>query len=58
MERKLASVADMYGKADPRPAPPAYTPEDRRRMALAEEEEQLAQRRLTARGAPRGHAEG
>ena len=51
VERKIATVADMYGRADPRPLPPTYTAEDMKRMAAAEEEEMLEARRLTARGA-------
>eukprot|EP00242_Pyramimonas_sp_CCMP2087_P015836 CAMPEP_0198211372 /NCGR_PEP_ID=MMETSP1445-20131203/23451_1 /TAXON_ID=36898 /ORGANISM="Pyramimonas sp., Strain CCMP2087" /LENGTH=300 /DNA_ID=CAMNT_0043885617 /DNA_START=459 /DNA_END=1360 /DNA_ORIENTATION=+ len=48
LERKIATMEDMYGKADPKPLPPSYTPADLKRMANAEEQallEDLSQTR-------------
>mmetsp|Transcript_10172 Transcript_10172/g.21196 ORF Transcript_10172/g.21196 Transcript_10172/m.21196 type:complete len:291 (-) Transcript_10172:157-1029(-) len=47
LERKVATMEDMYGKADPKPLPPAYTSEDLKKMVLAEEQSLLEDTRQT-----------
>lgn len=37
LERKTATMSDMYGKNQPKPLPPSYTPEELRLMRAAEE---------------------
>ena len=36
LERKVATMNDMYGKNQPKPLPPSYTPEELRLMRAAE----------------------
>lgn len=36
LERKTATMSDMYGKNQPKPLPPSYTPEELRLMRAAE----------------------
>jgi hypothetical protein len=43
-------MEDMYGKADPKPLPPSYTPEDLKRMANAEEQALLEDMSQTREG--------
>ncbi|KAK3265120.1 hypothetical protein CYMTET_26177 [Cymbomonas tetramitiformis] len=44
IERKVATMDDMYGKANPNPLPPSYSPEDLKKMNEAEEKSLLEQR--------------
>lgn len=37
LERKVATYEDMYGRANPKPLPPSYTPEELKKMKAAEE---------------------
>eukprot|EP00976_Prorocentrum_cordatum_P076131 1182176-Prorocentrum_minimum.AAC.2 len=46
-------MEDMYGKADPKPLPPSYTPEDLKKMALAEEQSLLDDRQTCEGVCPR-----
>ena len=41
---QVASVEDMYGRANPKPIPPSYDAEDLRAMKAVEEREALAER--------------
>jgi hypothetical protein len=36
LERKVATMNDMYGKNQPKPLPPSYTPDELKRMRAAE----------------------
>ena len=36
LERKVATMEDMFGRANPKPAPPTYDADDMRKMAAAE----------------------
>jgi hypothetical protein len=44
VERKVVSVADMYGDANPKPKPPNFDAEDMRKMKLADERRLMALR--------------
>ena len=52
LERKVVSMSDMYGRANPKPAPPSFDADDMRRMRAAEERDlRLARERDAAAAA-------
>ena len=52
LERKVVSMSDMYGRANPKPTPPSFDADDMRRMRAAEERDlRLARERDAAAAA-------
>ena len=44
IERKVTSMEDLYGRAQPKPRPPEFDAEDMRRMKAREETDLLVAR--------------
>lgn len=50
LERKVTTMESMYGRNNPKPLPPTYTPEEILRMKASEEQHMLDQMTVCKEG--------